>query len=157
MRPHHGFTLLEMIVVLAIAALIIGVGAASLAGLTEEHELSKATVAVEQIFMTAVHRAGATSSAQVVAFDDTGLALIGSETGQPSANRTVTLPKGTRLLVRRFGADKLVPAAGQRVLMRPHGLCEPLQLQLERQGATVTASLDPLTGGLVDVEEHFSR
>lgn len=153
MKHRHGFTLLEMIVVLTIAALIIGVGAAAVARMTDEHALKKTSLAVERLFMTAVYRAATNS--QIVAFDEQGVALSDTQTG--GTGQSVAFPKGTRLSLRRMGSDKLVPAAGQRVLLRTGGLCEPLALQFEWQGAILRATLDPLTGGMVDVEEFFYR
>ncbi len=152
-RRAAAFTLLEIMVVIAIAALIIGIGAGALQNVGDEHELKKATQAVEGIFMTAVHRAYTSSSAHVVAFDEEGVKLLGDNPQASAANTSVALPQGTRLLLRRMGSDRLVPATGQRVLLRPGGLCEPLTLQFTWQGSTVSTSLDPLTGGFTDVEE----
>jgi prepilin-type N-terminal cleavage/methylation domain-containing protein len=156
MHPRAAaFTLLEIMVVIAIAALIIGIGAGAMQNVTEDNELRKASQAVEGIFMTAVHRAYTTSSAHVVAFDEQGVRLLGSTPQSSTAPASVTLPPGARLQLRRMGSDKLMPAAGQRVLLRPGGLCEPLLLQFAWQGSTLTASLDPLTGGFTDVEEFI--
>lgn len=153
------FTLLEVMVVLAIAALIVGIGAGAMQNIGQENELKKATQAVEGVFMTAVHRAYTSSYAHVVAFDEQGVMLLGANPQEanaetaPAASTSVTFPQGTRLLLRRMGSDRMVPAAGQRVLLRPGGLCEPLMLQFSWQGSTVSTSLDPLTGGFTDVEE----
>lgn len=150
------FTLLEVMVVLAIAALIVGIGAGAMQNIGQENELKKATQAVEGVFMTAVHRAYTSSYAHVVAFDEQGVMLLGEApeaSKESAASTSVALPQGTRLLLRRMGSDRMVPAAGQRVLLRPGGLCEPLQLQFSWQGSTVSTSLDPLTGGFTDVEE----
>ncbi|MDB6004933.1 MAG: hypothetical protein JWR15_1920 [Prosthecobacter sp.] len=154
-RRAAAFTLLEIMVVIAIAALIIGIGAGAMQNVGEENELKKASQGVEGIFMTAVHRAYTSSSAHVVAFDEQGVMLLGDNPQASTASTSVTLPKGTRLLLRRMGSDKLVPAAGQRVLLRPGGLCEPLMLQFNWKGSTVSTSLDPLTGGFTDVEEYL--
>lgn len=146
MKTRPGFTLLEMIVVLTIAALVIGLGAAGVARMTDEHELKKAALATERLFMRAVYRTATTS--QIVLFDEAGVSLVGD-------SQRVIFPKGTRLSLRRMTSDKLSPATGQRVLLRSGGLCEPLGLQLEWQGAVLRATLDPLTGGLTDLEELF--
>lgn len=156
---HHraaAFTLLEIMVVLAIAALIIVIGAGALQNITEENELRKASEGVEGLFMKAVHQAYASSIPQAVTFDEQGVVtLLGTNPQADTASPSVALPQGTRLMLRRMGADKLVPAAGQRVLMRPGGLCEPLLLQFTWKGSTLSASLDPLTGGFTDVEEFL--
>lgn len=157
MRARHGFTLLEMIVVLVIASLVIAVGAASVASIGEEHELRKASLEVERIFMTAAHRATATSAAQVIVFDDKGLGFAGGEAENATNGQYAALPPGAKLTLRRLGAAEFAPAPGQRVFLRAGGLCEPLGLRFDLKGATLTATLDPLTGGLLDVTENFYR
>lgn len=134
-RRAAGFTLLEMIVVLVIAALIIGVGASAVAQLTEEHALRKVTHDAEVMLMQAVTRALATTQPQGVNLEELG--------GQ------------AKLTVRRMGAVEFTPAAGQRLLLRPGGLCEPLTLRWQKDAAWISATLDPLTGGFTETEENL--
>lgn len=134
-RRAAGFTLLEMIVVLAIAALVIGIGAAAVAQLTEEHELRKVAHDAEGVFMQAVTRTLATTQPQSVNLEELG--------------------KQAKLTVRRMGADEFSPAAGQRLLLRPGGLCEPLTLRWQKDAAWISATLDPLTGGFAETEENL--
>jgi len=130
-----GFTLLEMIVVLVIAALIIGIGASAVAQLTEEHELRKVAHDAEGVFMQAVTRSLATTQPQSVNLEE--------------------LSKEAKLTVRRMGADEFTPATGQRLLLRPGGLCEPLTLRWQKGAAWISATLDPLTGGFAETEENL--
>ena len=134
-RRAAGFTLLEMIVVLVIAALIIGVGASAVAQLTEEHELRKVAHDAEGVFMQAVTRTLATTQPQVVNLE--------------------SLAQGAKLSLRRAGAEEFISADGQRLLLRPGGLCEPLTLRWQKGPAWVSATLDPLTGGFAETEESL--
>ncbi|MCX6840461.1 MAG: prepilin-type N-terminal cleavage/methylation domain-containing protein [Verrucomicrobia bacterium] len=134
-RRAAGFTLLEMIVVLVIAALIIGVGAGAVAQLTEENELRKVAHEAEGVFMQAMTRSLATTQPQSVSLEELG--------GQ------------ARLTLRRAGVEEFVPATGQRVLLRPGGLCEPLTLRWQKGAAWMSATLDPLTGGFAETEENL--
>jgi prepilin-type N-terminal cleavage/methylation domain-containing protein len=134
-RSAAGFTLLEMIVVLVIAALIIGVGAGAVAQLTEENELRKVAHEAEGVFMQAMTRSLATTQPQSVSLEE----LAGQ----------------ARLTLRRAGVEEFVPATGQRVLLRPGGLCEPLTLRWQKGAAWMSATLDPLTGGFAETEENL--
>ncbi|MDH4455639.1 MAG: prepilin-type N-terminal cleavage/methylation domain-containing protein [Verrucomicrobiota bacterium] len=134
-RSAAGFTLLEMIVVLVIAALIIGVGAGAVAQLTEEHELRKVAHDAEGVIMQAMTRSLATTQPQSVSLEQ----LAGQ----------------ARLTLRRAGVEEFVPATEQRLLLRPGGLCEPLTLRWQKGPAWVSATLDPLTGGFAETEESL--
>ncbi len=134
-RTAAGFTLLEMIVVLAIAALVIGIGASAVQRLTEDHVLRQTTQEAERVFMQAMTRALATT--------------------QPQSVNLESLNRGARLTVRRAGRDEFVATTGQRVVLRPGGLCEPLTLLWQQGDAWIRATLDPLTGALNDVEENL--
>ncbi len=134
-RPAAGFTLLEMIVVLAIAALVIGIGATAVQRLTEDHVLRQTTQEAERVFMQAMTRALATA--------------------QPQSVNLESLNHGARLTVRRAGRDEFVATTGQHVVLRPGGLCEPLTLHWQQGDAWIRATLDPLTGALNDVEENL--
>ncbi|WP_395735562.1 Tfp pilus assembly protein FimT/FimU [Prosthecobacter sp.] len=153
MQRRAGFTLLEMIVVLAIAALIIGIGAGAVQRMAQENELRKVSQDVEALFMQAAQRASATSITQMVVFDQDGVELTGANPQAGGAGMRVAFPAGTKFQLRRMGSDRWGAAAGQRLMILPGGLCEPLGLRLDWQNSTVRASLDPLTGGFVDVEE----
>jgi prepilin-type N-terminal cleavage/methylation domain-containing protein len=133
--PHRAaaFTLLEMIVVLAIAALVIGIGAGAVQRINEEHVLLKAAHEAEGVLMQAMTRTVATAQGQQVDLDSLG--------------------KGMKLTVKRAGASVFVSSRNQRLYLRPGGLCEPLTLRWQQGGAAVTATLDPLTATFQEMEE----
>lgn len=131
-----GFTLLEMIVVLAIAALIIGIGAGAAGMLMEEHELHGVARDAEVVFMQAMSRVLATTTPQAVNLD--------------------TLTYGRKLTYRRAGGSEFLPATGQRLLLRPGCLCEPFTLRWQQEdGRWISATLDPLTAAFTDLEDNL--
>jgi prepilin-type N-terminal cleavage/methylation domain-containing protein len=134
-RRAAGFTLLEMIVVLVIAGLVIGIGASAVAQLTEEHELRKVAHDAEGVIMQAVTRTLATT--------------------QPQGVNLEALAQGAKLMVRRAGTEEFISAEGQRMFLRPGGLCEPLTLRWQQDTAWISATLDPLTGGFAETEENL--
>ncbi len=127
------FTLLEMIVVLAIAALIIGIGAGAVQKLTEEHELLKVAHDAERVLMQAMTRTLTTVQPQVVDL--------------------TSLSQGRKLTVRHAGSDIFVSTTNQHLRLRPGGLCEPLTLRWQNSASSVSATLDPLTAGFNELEE----
>ncbi|MBE2282449.1 MAG: prepilin-type N-terminal cleavage/methylation domain-containing protein [Prosthecobacter sp.] len=135
MKRAAAFTLLEMIVVLAIAALIIGISAGAVVRMAEENEMHQAASTAERVLMEAMTRTLKTSRQQEV--------------------RLQELAAGMKLTVQRVGYDEFEPADEQRLWLRPGGLCEPLTLRWQRGSAWVSATLDPLTGGFAQMEEYF--
>jgi prepilin-type N-terminal cleavage/methylation domain-containing protein len=135
MKHRTAFTLLEMIVVLAIAALIIGIGAGTVQRLTAEHELLKVAHDAERVLMQAMTRTLTTVQPQVVDL--------------------ATLSRGAKLTVRHAGSEVFVSTIRQQLRLRPGGLCEPLTLRWQQGAAWVSATLDPLTAGFIDLEENL--
>lgn len=134
-RRATGFTLMEMIVVLAIAALIIGIGAGAVQRLTEEHQLQRIAHDAERVFMQSMTRTLLTAQPQDVNLED--------------------LTGGAKLSVRRAGSTDFGSVSGQQLHLRSGGLCEPLTLRWQSGAAWVSATLDPLTGAFRDVEERL--
>lgn len=166
-RPRHerrqravpgagGFTLLELTVVLVIIMMMLGIGVMSFDSVAQEHELRKPVLEFKSMTMEAVRRAALYERPQVLIFDQQGMlmrlqapragASEGIETAGPRVKR-FTLPPHMVLSLRRFGSDKFVPAAGQRLIIAPSGLCEPITARFEQGRSWFEVTLDPLTGG----------
>ncbi len=129
------FTLLEMVVVLAIAALVIGVGAGAVQRLTEEHELLRVAHDAERVLMQAMTRT--------------------LNTVQPQSVDLASLSQKVKLTVRHAGSEAFVSSKDQHLRLRPGGLCEPLTLRWQQGNAWVSATLDPLTAGFQEMEENL--
>ena len=137
MPPHStaAFTLLEMMVVLAITALIIGIGVGGIQRMTAEHELLRVAHDAERLLMQSMTRTIATAQGQEVDLE--------------------ALSQNAKLKVKRFGASAYIAPKGQRLFLRPGGLCEPLTLRWQQGEAWVSATLDPLTGSFLELEENL--
>lgn len=121
--------------VLAIAALLIGLGATAAGMMADEHELRRVARDAEVTFMQAMTQVLTTSAPQSVNLD--------------------SIAAGQKLMVRRAGATEFVPAAGQRMLLRPGGLCEPLTLRWQQDSHWLMATLDPLTASFNEMEDNL--
>jgi len=128
------FTLLEMIVVLAIASLVIGIGAGAVHKLTEEHELLRVAHDAERVLMQAMTRT--------------------LNTVQPQSVDLSSLSQRAKLTVRHAGSETFVSTTNQHLRLRPGGLCEPLTLRWKNGANWVSATLDPLTAGFQELEEN---
>lgn len=129
------FTLLEMIVVLAIASLVIGIGAGAVQQLTQEHELLRVAHDAERTLMQAMTRT--------------------LTTVQPQRVDLSTLSQKVNLTVRHAGSAAFVSTRDQHLMLRPGGLCEPLTLRWQSGANWVSATLDPLTAGFHELEESL--
>lgn len=134
-RTAAAFTLLEMIVVLAIASLVIGLGAGAVQKLTQEHELLKVAHDAERTLMQAMTRT--------------------LTTVQPQRVDLSSLSRGRKLTVRHAGSEAFVSTRDQHLMLRPGGLCEPLTLRWQNGASWVSATLDPLTAGFQELEESL--
>lgn len=142
---------MEILIVLFIITLIVGIGVTSMDGVFKEQELRKPVLEFKSFTAEAVRRATLHERPQVLMFDRTGVVMplrvrrSGNDTDVRL--KRFTLPPGMTLSLRRFGAEKFVPAEGQRLIVAPSGLCEPLTARFEHGESWFEVTLDPLTGG----------
>jgi prepilin-type N-terminal cleavage/methylation domain-containing protein len=134
-RRSPGFTLLEMIVVLAIAALIIGIGAGAARQMSEDHALRRAAQEAEGVLMRAMTLALATEQPQSVPLEE--------------------LRGNFLLTVRRASSSEFTAVKNQHLLLRPGGLCEPLTLRWQKNNIWISATLDPLTASFAETEDNL--
>lgn len=147
-----GFTLLEMMIVLFIISLLSGVAVVSFNSVSREQEVRRPALEFQKLVREAVRRAAATEEPQIIVFDKKGFAMrFRNDTGDNLAwQHRVDIPVEMTLSLRRFGADKFAAAAGQRLVIAPGGLCEPLSARFELHDSWVEFALDPLSGGARD-------
>jgi prepilin-type N-terminal cleavage/methylation domain-containing protein len=154
-RPVRGFTLLEMVIVLAIMALLTGVAVMSFDSVGHQQELRRPVSELLRMTAEAVQRASLYERAQVINFDTEGFSMRykTDADGRTSAGdtqlwqRRVDTPANLKFTLRRFGSEKFVAAAGQRLVIAPGGLCEPLTARFELGPSWIEIVLDPLSGG----------
>jgi prepilin-type N-terminal cleavage/methylation domain-containing protein len=155
-RLHpRGFTLLEVVIVLVIMSLLIGMAVVSVNSIDQEQDVRRPVSEFTRMTQEAVQRAGIYERPQVIQFDKKGFSMRyrtdadGRITTDDTKvwQRRVEIPDGMKFTLRRFGSTKFAPAAGQRLVIAPGGLCEPLTARFELNGSWIETSLDPLSGG----------
>jgi prepilin-type N-terminal cleavage/methylation domain-containing protein len=162
-RGPPGFTLLEISIVLFIMVLLVGLCIYSFGGLTAERELRKPVSELQRMTMEAVRRAALQEKPQVILFEPTGFAIryrqdpdgIRQKDEDEFYIRRVKLPPAMKLTLRRWGAEKFVPAPGQRLVVAASGLCEPLTARFELGASWLEVTVDPLSGRVIDEGMHI--
>lgn len=160
---RQGFTLLEVVIVLAIMVLLMGIAVVSFDSVGREHDLKHPAAELERMTVEAVQRASIYERPQVVTFESGSFAMryktdadgIATKADETTWERRVKLPQGMKLSLRRFGASKFAQAAGQRLVIAPGGLCEPLTARFELGESWIEVTLDPLSGSAQDESMHI--
>lgn len=157
-RPSRtqGFTLLELCVVMMVMALMIGLAVFSFQGLDGEGAMRRPASELESMAKEAVRRASLYESPQVIAFEKTGFVMQYRQDTDPSRKteksekwqRRVTVPPEMKILIRRWGSKKWVPAPGEHWIISAGGFCEPLEVRLELGESFLQMEFDPLSGGV---------
>jgi prepilin-type N-terminal cleavage/methylation domain-containing protein len=147
-RQPRGYTLLEIALVVAIIALIIGAAVPLTSGFTREQQLRDVVRDLLVFAKTARAEAMTTGRAAEVIFAKEGFALRRAGEEEPSEVRR--LPRGMRYVIQPFGMEKAVRPDGQRWIFQPTGLCEPVTVRVEADEAWMQVTFDALTAGLAD-------
>lgn len=157
-----GFTLLELTVVLFIMAVFVTVAAVSFQGIDGEQVLRTPADELQRTAREAVRRAGMYEQPEVIVFEKNGfgiryrddLAASEANGGATQWVRRVVIPDDITVRMKHWGQNEFKPAAGQRWMVQPSGLCEPLTVRLDRGRSFIELQFNPLTGGVA--EEHMS-
>ncbi len=143
--------------VLFIMAIFISVAAFSFQGLTDEQILRTPAAELKRMAREAVSRAGIYEQPETIVFEKNGFGI--RYRGDASAAsggdahywlRRVQTPPEMGLLMKRWGENKWLPAAGQRWMALPSGLCEPLSVRMQWGNSFTEMQFNPLTGGVAD-------
>jgi general secretion pathway protein H len=140
-RPSAGFSLLEMILVLAIAGMIAAVVIPSLPGALESARLRGSAGEVRATFILARTLAVSEARNRSVAFD-----LPRGEFGVEGDARKGILPEGIRMTAVRLG-DAAEERGIVRIRFYPDGSADEAVVALSSSGGGgLRVSVDPLTG-----------
>lgn len=147
---------MEVVIVLVIVALLMGLAVVRFDSVTAQQEVRRPVSELQRMTLDAVRRAVLYERPQTILFDARGFTMRyktdvnGQADAQDTAvwQRRVEIPSGMKLLLRRFGSVKFTPAAGQRLVVAPGGLCEPLTARFELGQSWIEVTLDPLSGGV---------
>ena len=155
-RPG-GFTILEMIVVLAIMSLMVTFFAMSFFESSADDDLRMAAADLR----TAAQKASRLSEAHggdfYLVLDRGGFGL-GENSGVGDFGETTfehALPKNIRLKLRRFGDEGWTDPSNFAWGFPANGISEPLDVRLEKGRAYVEMSFNALTGRVDRELSHF--
>jgi prepilin-type N-terminal cleavage/methylation domain-containing protein len=168
----RGFTLLEIVVVLAIAAIVMGGAVGTMVYSSDEHSLRRASGEIELL----AKRARVTSMlrqtpyalefradrARILPLAEAGRSLRKSKKRdeEVQSSKSVTreeyrLKSGMSLFLRRWDSDKWLDTVKDDVHVwrfDPDGLCEPLSVKLTIDQSWSVDSYDPLTAAIRESE-----
>ncbi|MCB1231825.1 MAG: prepilin-type N-terminal cleavage/methylation domain-containing protein [Verrucomicrobiae bacterium] len=161
-RRRAGFTLMEMIVVLAIMVLMTTFFMVSFGETSEEQVLSPLAQDLKQLARTAVTEAAAYREDYAIVLTPEQLQLVrGQGAGAGGAvsleiERSVAVPGGATVTARWPGEDEWRPVDGDAWLFRSGGLCEPILIRLgtTKSNAYIELAFDPLTG-MAEEQSYF--
>jgi len=148
----QGYTLIEIVLVVAIIALLIGVAIPLSSGFTREQRLRDVVRELLVFAKTARSEAMTSGRPAAVIFDKEGFGVLRAGDEEPSD--VFDLPKGMSYVIIPYGEEKPLRPDGQRWLFQPTGLCEPITFRLEHQDDWMEVAFDPLTAGIS--EESYS-
>lgn len=144
----RGYTMIEIVVVLAIMATIIGVAIPLSSGFMREQRLRDPVRELLILAKTARTEAMTTGRATGVVFGKKGFGLLRPGAEEPTD--TYTLPRGMSYTIVPFGSEKASKPDGQTWIFQPSGLCEPITFRLVEDDAWIEITFDPLTANISD-------
>ena len=155
MRRVRGdaFTLLEILMVLAIIALLLGVAVPLTSGFSREQELRDVMRGLLVLAKTARMDAMTTGHPAEVVFGKDAFGLRRAR--EEEVSETVKIPHSMHYTLLPFGADKAERPDGQRWIFQPSGICEPVSVHLTDDEAWMEWRFDPLTAGIADESYHI--
>lgn len=144
----RGYTLFEILLALGIVAVLLGISVPLVMESFRESEVESVSKLVEDAVQAAHSAALETGEAKQLGLDDKG--LISKASGIPNAE----LPRGWKLQVRRFTETRFrPPERGENWEFNGAGICEPIELRLAGEDASVVLSFDPLTAQVLPGDE----
>lgn len=167
-RRRAGFTLIELVLVLAIAVIIMGGALGMMIYSSDERSLRETSAEIEMMAKRARTTAILQQTPYALEFREGivrlmplaeagrdeektvgGHAIGGDEVeSKPGERRDFSLPAGMELAVRRWNSDAWLPAAKKAVHVwrfDPNGLCEPLSVRMALEKSWCEDIYHPLT------------
>ncbi|MBL9117170.1 MAG: prepilin-type N-terminal cleavage/methylation domain-containing protein [Verrucomicrobiaceae bacterium] len=140
---RSGFTLLEIVMVLAVIAMVVGIAVAIFVTSDEDGGLKGPPEELAGMVKKASRGAVVLGRTVVIAFDKKGFGVIG-EGGSSSS-----LPDGMKVKYQRFNEGRRwTDAEGLNWPFFATGLCDPLRFRFESPQQIVELEFHPLTGSI---------
>ncbi|MES2658284.1 MAG: prepilin-type N-terminal cleavage/methylation domain-containing protein [Verrucomicrobiota bacterium] len=174
-KPRRGFTLIEIVMVLAIAGVVMGGAVGLMLFSSDERALRNASGEIELMAKKArtisiLHQTPYALEFREGSVNLLPLAQAGRdekqlsrqrnqieepESGGTNENRRFQLQAGMGIAIRHWNSDKWLTAAKNTVHVwrfDPDGLCEPISVRLTLNKSWAVDSFHPLTASITDSE-----
>jgi prepilin-type N-terminal cleavage/methylation domain-containing protein len=167
-KPQRGFTLIEIVMVLAIAAIVVGGAVGLMIHSSDERILRNTSGEIELLAKRARTIAILNQTPYALEFREgvirllplvqAGLSDKQNRSNEPEVvnsdeNRQLSLEGGMAVLIRRWNSDKWLPTVKQTVHVwrfDPDGLCEPISVRLALDKSWSEDVYHPLTATIRD-------
>ena len=171
-KPQRGFTLIEIVMVLAIAAIVMGGAVGLMISSSDERDLRNTSGEIELMAKRARTIAILNQTPYALEFREGVVRLLPlaqagltekemsrrrskpePETGNIDENRQLSLEGGIVVLIRRWNSDKWLTTAKKNVHVwrfDPDGLCEPISVRLVLDKSWSEDIYHPLTATIRD-------
>ena len=147
-RARQGYTLFEILLALAIVAVLLGISVPLVMESMQESEIEVAEKILEESALAAHSNALQTGVAKRLGLDERG--LVSMAAGIPQGQ----LPDGFKLQVRRFTESRFRrPGLGEYWEFNGAGICEPIALKIVGDEESAVLQFDPLTAQVIPVNE----
>ncbi len=176
-KQPRGFTLIEIVMVLAIAGVIMGGAVSFMVFSSDERALRNASGEVELMAKRARTIAILQQTPYAVEFREGRVSLLPwamsgqsdklarsqvfngdtEASGSEGKNKQYELPTGMNLTVRRWNSDEWHTTQKEAVHVwrfDPDGLCEPISVKFELNKSWVMDTFHPLTASISDTESE---
>jgi len=149
MASTAGFSLLEMIIVLALMIVLAGMAALSFTSLEEGKGVEMYGNKLARMAKRASRDAVIQGRPIVIGFEKKGFGFV-NETA-PGKEGYCSLPKDAKMGVQRWnGGKKFQPADGTTWTFFPSGICDAKRFRFEAPDGAMEMGFNPLTGSVVD-------
>jgi len=146
---QRGFTLLEMITVIALMVIIAGMAAFSFASLEGESPVEQPTNHLARMVRQASRASVVQGRPIVIAFDKKGFGFVGESAA--GAEGHFGRPKGMKVSFQRWnGGRSWNNADGLNWVFYPTGICDALRFRFDMPEGQAEVGFNPLTGSVTE-------
>lgn len=151
-RSSSGFSLMEIIVVIALMVIFIGVAAVSFDAVSDDSPVKKPADRLAVMVKQASRAAVVQGRTIAIGFDKESISFLGNVAGGGEGH--VALPKGMKVSFQPWnGGKKWIPATDLVWRFYSSGIFESLRFRFDHPEGTVEMAFNPLTGS---VSEEFT-
>lgn len=146
-QSGRGFTMMELLVVLAVMGMMVGLGAVSFSFFSEPNIFEEPSERIQQMSKVALRSAVTEHRGVLVMFDKDGFRLIGTSGSEEGGSYRI--PRGMRMEIFHWGGRRWEKAEGHVWPFGQQGICEPIKLRFVTDADSHELSFHPLTGAVI--------